>query len=86
MCIRESVSRTRFLPAVPGLIQLSSAVFRVHSLLLGSSGSARFFRCVGCGVLSVEMSVIQSVHVAVPARAHSTDHSSSTRLFHYKAV
>ena len=36
MCIRESVSRTRFLPAVPGLIQLSSAVFRVPGMSTAS--------------------------------------------------
>jgi hypothetical protein len=50
MCIRTSVSRTRFLPGS-----------RVDPPAVLSS--ARFFRCVGCGVLSVEMSVIQSVHV-----------------------
>ena len=62
MCIRTSVSRTRFLP---GSRVDPPAV--LSSLLLGSS--ARFFRCVGCGVLSVEMSVLQSVHVAVPPRS-----------------
>ena len=72
MCIRTSVSRTR-LRFLPGSRVLDPAVFSCKGSAVLSSLRAWFqrevFWCVGCGVLSVEMSVIQSVHVAVPPRS-----------------